>query len=348
MSAGHHARLLASAPEIVVTAVAEGVECTELPVGHTSLRAARCLRRAVGDYALDVLVVDRPRDLRQGALAVWGRPVALVNRFNYAGWRAPRDMFSRMSYRRVDLTVFLTTRGLVRAQQQAPFMMRRPFIVIPEGVDCDFYRPDPTAGQAFRQRYRLGSGRLLVAVGALEEEKRYEDLVEALARVPAPRAVLVLGGKGSQRDRLAAQACRLGIDLQLVGHLTPSDLVGAYNAATVFVHPSPVETFGLTVLEAMACGRPVIGVGGGGVPEVVGDAGVIVAPGDPERLAAAIATLLGDEQKCRVWGTRARTRAVERFGLNRMRAGYARALELVAAKRWLMGGDMDGRRCFPA
>src|SRR2546425_9780149 len=80
------------------------------------------------------------------------------------------------------------------------------------------------------------------------------------------------------RSLIRDQAARRGLTVRLLGFLPPDELAAAYNAATCLVHACAVETFGLAIAEAMACGRPVVAVGGGGLPEGLGGTGGLPPP----------------------------------------------------------------------
>jgi len=202
--------------------------------------------------------------------------------------------------------------------------------VIYEGVNLERFRPDPAAGRAFRDRQGLGDGPSVLAVGALEREKRYGWLLTALARLPEPRPRLVVCGDGSLAGALRAQAERERLEVRLLGQVTPRELAAAYNAATCVVHGCDVETFGIAVAEAMACARPVVAVAGGGIPEVLGGTGVLAPADDPAAFARALAELLSDPQRRDALGAAARGRALARFSLERMGREYGEALEAIA------------------
>jgi glycosyltransferase involved in cell wall biosynthesis len=121
-------------------------------------------------------------------------------------------------------------------------------------------------------------------------------------------------------------AQRLQIDVRLVGVLEPTQLVGAYNAATCVVHPGP-EAFSLALIEALACGRPVLATDSGGTKELLGTAGVLAPPGEPRSFAALLQGLLQDAKLRDALGTAARRRAVDRFTLERMVQSYAHVVE---------------------
>jgi glycosyltransferase involved in cell wall biosynthesis len=234
---------------------------------------------------------------------------------------------TRLAFRRVALTVFLTRQLAERGLAEAAFMRRAGHRVIPNGVDCDLFRPDEPAGRAFRQRHGLGEGPLLLAVGALEVEKRWDLLLQSLALLPAPAPRLVLCGSGALEGALRAQAGKAGLDARFLGAVDPAQLVGAYNAATCVVHTRPDEVFALALIEALACGRPLIASGGGGTPELVGDAGVLAPPADPAAFARLLRDLLGDPARRAALGAAARRRAVEQFSRDRMVRDYGEALE---------------------
>ena len=323
---GHATSALAAYDVVAAGFRARGVDTRLLPVGHTTLRGALALRRALRDLATDTVLVDRARDIRLAAFAAAGRPVALVYCISTPG--PPRDLLTRLGLRRVDLTVFLTPGLARRALDEAPFMRRVPHRVISNGVDCDLFRPDAAAGRAFRERHGLGDGQLLVGVGALEIEKRWDLLLESLALLDrVARPPLVLCGSGAREEALRSQSAASGVDVRFVGDLAPAQLVGAYNAATCVVHTRPDEVFSLALIEALACGRPVLAMDGGGTRELLGDAGVLAPAGDPRAFADRLRELLQDDGRGSALTRAARQRALECYSVTRMITQYAEAIE---------------------
>ncbi|HWZ28458.1 MAG TPA: glycosyltransferase family 4 protein [Gemmatimonadales bacterium] len=311
----------------------EGIPVTELPVGRTSLRAVRRLRRALIEHRIDVLIVDKRRDVVHGAAAVFGLRIALVARYLFPEWTAPGDPLFRLAYPRVDLTNFLTVGAVDHVAAAAPFILRRPHNVINEGVDTGRFRPDPAAAAALHRRFDLPDGPVVAGVGALEPEKRYETLLAAVATLPDPRPAVLLVGAGSQHEPLRARAAAWGVELRLPGTVAAAELPAVYAGATVFVHPSSMEAFGLAVAEAMASECPVVVARAGSLPEVVGDAGVIVPPDDRSALSAALGRLLADGGERAARGRQGRARVVERFTLERMQRGHVEALTRLAEAR---------------
>jgi glycosyltransferase involved in cell wall biosynthesis len=332
-AAGHEAQALVARAPLEAGFAAAGVPVRRLPIGDTGIREARALHAALRVLDADVVVVDAPRDIRLAAASSLFRPVGIV--YALSRPHPPRDLLTRLSFPRVSLSVFLTEKLAATALAIAPFMARRPHRVIPNGVDTTFFRPDPAAGTAFRARHGLGSdGPLLVAVSSLSPEKRLDILLDALARVPAPRPPLVVCGAGGLESPLRAQAARLGLDVRWLGQQPPGELLGAYNAATIVVHSRPLEPFALSLIEALACGRPVLAPAGGGTPELLVEAGVLVPPEDPAAMGQTLAALLGDGERRATLSAAARARAQHRFSLERMRAEWVDTLERVSPVRF--------------
>ncbi|MER2598647.1 MAG: glycosyltransferase family 1 protein [Caldilineales bacterium] len=171
--------------------------------------------------------------------------------------------------------------------------------VIYNGVDAAFTPAPAEAVAAFRARKALPE-RFLLHLGTLEPRKNLTRLVQAFARVRTrdtgqPRLKLVLaGGKGWSYDSIFAEVERLGLadDVLFPGYIDDRELADWYRAATLFVYPSLMEGFGLPVLEAMACGAVVVTSNVSSLPEVAGNAALLVDPTDVEALAEALLGLL--------------------------------------------------------
>jgi glycosyltransferase involved in cell wall biosynthesis len=167
--------------------------------------------------------------------------------------------------------------------------------VIPEGVSPRF-RPMPETELA-PARQRLGLPRRFVLfVSTIEPRKNLATLMDAWGRLADPPQLVVVGGWGWRTEELRAKLDRLaGRGVRLLGGTRPDELPVLYNLATVLAHPAWYEGFGLTVLEAMACGTPVVASSVSSLPELVGDAGLLVDPADLEGWTAALERVLGDE-----------------------------------------------------
>lgn len=154
--------------------------------------------------------------------------------------------------------------------------------VTPLGYDANHYRPLPqTQIQQFRITQRLPE-RFWLFVGTLEPRKNLVMLLNAYAQLPkTERLPLVLGGgKGWMVDDIFATIARhnLDEDVRHIGFIPTADLPLWYNSAEVFLYPSVFEGFGLPVLEAMACGTPIVTSNVSSLPEVAGDVGLTLPP----------------------------------------------------------------------
>ncbi len=328
---GHVVHALVAHAELENGFRSRGIPATRLAIGDTGLAEAWHLRRALRGLHAVVALADKARDVRLAALTSFLHPLRIV--YCISTPAMPGDPLTRLLFRRVSLTVFLTEGQERSFLERRAFMSRRPHTVIHNGVDVSRFRPDPAAGAAFRRRLGLENGPLLVAVAALHPEKRLGWLLDAVALLNPGAPPIVICGAGAEREALAARAQRLGLDLRLPGHLAADELIGAYNAATVVVQARPDEGFPLSLAEALACGRPVLAVEGGGTPEVLGDAGVVAPRDHPRAFAALLGELLVDAARREGLGAAARRRAVERFTLERMQQRYADALEALVSGR---------------
>jgi glycosyltransferase involved in cell wall biosynthesis len=149
-------------------------------------------------------------------------------------------------------------------------------------------------------RLGLTSDNFFLAVGTIEPRKNYTTLIEAYAKlvaaVPDAPRLCVVGKPGWKEAPIGERAERLGLGDRLVatGFLADEDLAVLYRHTRGFVFPSHYEGFGLPVIEALASGAPVIASHTSSLPEVVGSAGLLVAPDDVEGLTAAMRRLIDE------------------------------------------------------
>ncbi|NLF39443.1 glycosyltransferase family 4 protein, partial [bacterium] len=133
-------------------------------------------------------------------------------------------------------------------------------------------------------------------VGSIEPRKNLDTLLKALDQKPAAWPLVVSGAKGWMNAPIQDRINAAGDRVIMLGYVADEDMPLLYGAAGLFVFPSHYEGFGLPVLEAMACGTPVITTNVSSLPEVAGDACLLVNdPADADELAAAIRLLSGDE-----------------------------------------------------
>ncbi|MFV2072441.1 MAG: glycosyltransferase family 4 protein [Thermoanaerobaculales bacterium] len=165
---------------------------------------------------------------------------------------------------------------------------------------------------------RLGIDRdFVLAVGSLEPRKNLGRLLDAWALLPETalrdHSLVVVAGTGWLQRKLGRRLGRMARagGAILTGHLAERDLAALYRRARALVYPSLAEGFGLPVAEAMACGTPVVTSDRSSLPEVAGDAALLVDPEDTEAIAAGVARVLEDSE---LW-SRLRARGLERARL---------------------------------
>lgn len=211
-----------------------------------------------------------------------------------------------------------TLRHLVSEQRVPPDKVHR----LPWGLDPEFEARvaaaapvEPPAGFPTTGRNILTVGRLVRA----EQYKGADTLIAALPRIlkTAPDVSFVLVGDGDDRARLEQLARDLGVSerAHFLFGLSPEQLFACFTSCDVFALPSRGEGFGMVFLEAMACGKPVIGGAHGGIPDIVEDGvtGSLVPYGDAERLAQAFETLFNDPARSWEMAARGRERVEKTF-----------------------------------
>jgi glycosyltransferase involved in cell wall biosynthesis len=191
-------------------------------------------------------------------------------------------------------------------------------VSIPLAADPAF-QPLHDPGRLLQVRARYGTGdQFVLWTGAPRRYKNLATLIAAYSRLrrsDTTRARLLLAG--AARDQLPPDVCTAleasgyADEILLLGSVPAEDLVALYNAAALFVFPSLIEGFGLPPLEAMACGTPVVCANTTALPEVVGDAGVLVDPQDVDQLAGAMARVLADRALQADLGRRGLARATQ-------------------------------------
>jgi glycosyltransferase involved in cell wall biosynthesis len=191
--------------------------------------------------------------------------------------------------------------------------------VIPHGVHARYHPlPEPEV-QAFRRAHHIGDHAIFF-LGSLEPRKNLPTLIEAFAALRTrnselrTQTQLIIGGSpGWKYEPIFARMRALGLEdcVMFPGQIAQDELPLWYNACAVFAYPSLYEGFGLPVLEALACGAPVVTSNVTSLPEVVGKAGYLVEPTDVQGLGAALQGVLGDESLRRQMSEQSRRRAAQ-------------------------------------
>jgi len=208
--------------------------------------------------------------------------------------------------------------------------------IVPCGVDTSVFTPrGPVAPRGERKR--------LLVLGRLVERKGQDDAVRALRAVPDAELVVVGGpptdalAGDPEVQRLRAVAAEAGVADRLVftGSVARADVPAWVRSADVVLAVPWYEPFGITPLEAMACGRPVVATAVGGLQDSVvdGATGDLVPPRNPERLGAVLAALLADDERRAAYGAAGVRRARDRYRWSRVAADTETVYRQVLARR---------------
>jgi phosphatidylinositol alpha-1,6-mannosyltransferase len=195
--------------------------------------------------------------------------------------------------------------------------------ILHPGVDTQRFAP---AARDATARARLGWGDrpVVLTVGRLQKRKGHDVMIRALPAVrrSAPDVLYAIAGHGEERAPLEDQVGRAGLagHVQFLGELPDEDLVTCYQQCDLFVLPNrqigqDIEGFGMVLLEAQACGKPVVAGASGGTAETmrIPDTGLVVPCDGPEPLAALLTELLPDRERLARMGAAGRRWAVEQF-----------------------------------
>lgn len=262
------------------------------------------IARIARSEGLELAIINYNKELSQVALARRWSPIKKVVGRSVLPMidRGPRH---RRLYRKHLDGMITPSREVKRIVEGYPWMSNTQIQNIPNGIDLSrVERADREYGgrHPTRERMELSPDSFVVgAVGRLEKHKGFHHLIAAFGTLAkeVEKSALVIVGAGSEESRLREQAGRLydlSRPVHFTGHVTDVDSI--LPAFDVLVLPSTTEyeTFGQSLIEAMAFNIPVIGSCIGGIPEVVsdGETGLLVPPGDEEALTRALLKLAGD------------------------------------------------------
>jgi len=240
--------------------------------------------------------IDRRLELAQ---ATGGRRLSLRR------WYGFTRMQARVARRLPLLTVSLAARDEIAREMRTPAAR---IAVVPNGVDAELFRPLPGRPRT--------AGRIVATASADVPLKGLDPLLRAFAILRTRRpAELVVVGRPRPDGPIPRLMDELGLNgsVRFVSGVPDAELVALYAAAEAAVVPSLYEGFSLPAVEAMACGMPLVATTAGALPEVVGDAALLVPPGDHCALADQLTVLLADPGLRRDLGERGRTRVLDRF-----------------------------------
>lgn len=266
-----------------------------------AVRARSAVRRAVRDFAPDVLVEDInkiplyaprwagvpvvalvPHLFGTTAFAEASLPIAA------AVWAAERPIPRVYRGCAVQAISHGTARDLTRRGLRA-----RDITVIPPGIDHDKYHPGSPSDRS--------AAPTLLYVGRLKRYKGLDLVLDLLPGLGIPDLRFIIAGRGDDEARLRRRADRLppGARVRFLGHVSEEDKVAWLRRAWAVVYPSPKEGWGLTNVEAAACGTPVVASDSPGLSESVhaGHSGLLAPHGDREAWKHNLRTILGDRRE---------------------------------------------------
>ncbi len=312
-----------SPPALREAGLAAGLVVDELP-SHGPLdlrlaaRIARCARRR-GAVAIHA---HEPKG--QVAAAAVARRTGLPLVITHHGWlsRTRRErLYERAARRAMTRAARVVAVSAAGAREVRSRCGVDP-VTVPNGIDVT--RVGAPAGDRRLRQLGIDPARpLIVGVGRLEPSKGFADLVDAVAGLGSSMdPVLAILGRGPEGRRLARRARRRGVELALPGHV--GDVGAILGRARAFALPSHREQCPVAVLEALAAGCAVVASEVGGVEDLLGEAGLTVAPGSPEALSGALRRLLDDPELADTLAARGRGRAETVFGAGTMARGYAK------------------------
>lgn len=331
---GYHVTVACPADgDLPVWAVDRGAVWERLEMRRTlhlsDIRAVAQVRRLAQSHGLVHLHSSKAGAIGRMALASLGRrrPPSVFTPHGWSwlvgGWLSPL-------YRLVERILLPVTTAVVavsdeeRSSGLAALGARATRIrVIPNGVDISGFRPDGPAAARTDEP-------LVVSVGRLSYQRAPDVAVAALARMRTPAARLRLVGDGAGRAKIARQVSALGLDgrVELVGFRP--DPAPDFRAADVVIVPSRYDGMALVLLEAMACGAAIVATRVAGASALDG-VGILVPTEEPASLALAVDALLADSVRRRELGIAARSRAVERYSLQRSLDGTVGLWQVLGA-----------------
>ena len=306
-----------------------------LPFLNRLVRLLRKERPAVLHSYLGVpnILAAALKPLLPGTRIIWGVRASNVDLSRY-------DWLSRLAYtlerrlaRFADCIIANSNAGKCHAVANG--FPEGKMVVIPNGIDTEYFRFDPEGRRQVRLAWGVGEDEILVGLAArLDPMKDHPVFLEAASRIARERRdvrfVCVGGGPADYAEALKQHAAALGLTNQLIWVGARDDMPAVYSALDIASSSSYGEGFSNTIAEAMACGVPCVVTDVGDSALIVGDAGSVVPPGDYNALAAAIGRLIDRPHEERlVLGEVCRARVVSEFGIDRLIQRTEEALGLV-------------------
>lgn len=289
---------------LVATAAAQGVPTYSFRDHRyrhlLSVRAGiSWLAQVAGDHRVDLIHATHTAHLYSGPAS---RRVRVPEIWHLHDYPYTMDWIERIALTiRTDYTIFTTD----KVSSGFPKLRRGPHSVIPPNiVEPEKWSRSRIHGDDLRKRYRLEGGPIVMNVARMQPHKGHPDLLRAVPGIlkRCPDTIIAIVGKaGSPQQEIYRQSLvglseELGVadHVRFLGFVPDDDLAALYREATVLAHPSRSEGYGLTLLEAMAAGLPVVATEADGPASIVkdGQTGLLVPIGEPDELASALLSVL--------------------------------------------------------
>src|SRR6185436_19770054 len=353
---GHRAALVAHPGGELRRRAAEGLELIPIaPRTEMDLSAAWKLSRLVKRLAPDIIHAHDPHGIAMAALALslggasagaGQTPVLVASRrvdFHLKG-----NSFSRWKYRQVDC--FIAASEAIRRMLVADGIPDDRTVTVHEGIDIEHVLAAPAVN--VHEAFFLPHGAPVVGnIAALVPHKGQRYLIDAAHLVvqQVPDARFVILGEGELREHLERQVHEHLLQKHVLLPGFRTDVLGCIKGFDLFAMSSVTEGLGTSLLDAMACARPIVATAAGGIPEIVDDGitGTLVPPRDAGAMATAIVALLRNEQLRKRFGTAGAARVRARFTVDRMVAETAAVYARVAGRHHEAGNSDPAERTGP-
>jgi glycosyltransferase involved in cell wall biosynthesis len=337
---GQQASLVAHPDGELRRRVAEGLDLIPLaPRNEVDFTAAWKFARLLKRLRPDVIHAHDPHGVAMAALALSlgsaasGGVLPALVASRRVDFHLKGNSFSRWKYRQVD--TFIAASEFIRQMLIADGVPQDRTITVHEGIDVEHVAAAPTVN--VNEAFWLPHDAPVVGnVAALVPHKGQRYLIDAAHRVvqEIPDARFVILGEGELRPQLEKQIHEHHLEKHVLLPGFRTDVLGCIKGFDLFVMSSVTEGLGTSLLDAMACGRPIVATTAGGIPEVVSDRvnGLLVPPRDAGAMAAAIVRALRDGEGRARMGGAGLARVRERFTVERMVAETAAAYARVGGR----------------
>ena len=323
---GHRATLVANGEGELRQRAKEGLDLVPLaPVTEMDLSAAWKLSRLMKQLRPDVIHAHDPHGVAMAALALsmsgarTPRPLPPLVASRRVDFHMKGNALSRWKYRQVEC--FVCASDAIRRMVIADGVPADRVVTVHEGIDIGRVAAAPPA-DLHADLWLPHHAPIVGNVAALVPHKGQRHLIEAAAIVvkKVPDARFVIAGEGELRPALERQIKEHRLEKHVFLAGFRPDVLSVHKAFDIFVMSSVTEGLGTSLLDAMACGKPIVATTAGGIPEVVvdGTTGLLVAPRDDEAMADAIVRLLRDEALRRRMAAAGEARVRDRFSAERM------------------------------